>query len=126
MTVARNESVAVANLEQVAVAISPAGAENDTIANGAHRCARRRGVISTLVLLPHAEDRVESPAEGARDASEFEGRAQKRRAHRFAVLIEEVATHTLARVANRLQLRAGECEGCRENFSDAHGTTGRR
>src|SRR5436305_10009456 len=107
MTVARNESVAVANLEQVAVAISPAGAENDTIANGAHRCARRRGVISTLVLLPHAEDRVESTDEGARDASELEGRAQKRSAHRFAVLIEEDATHTLDREANLIQIRNG-------------------
>src|SRR5213075_2525426 len=75
VSVARNEAVAMPNLEHVAVSISPAGAHNRAVANRADRRSRRRRVIRSLVLLPDAENWMEATAKRAGDPSKFERRA---------------------------------------------------
>src|SRR5690242_13947551 len=65
-------------------------------------------------------------AEGARDASKLERGAKERGAQRLAVRVEEIPADAMARVANRLQLRARERERRRENLPDAHRAAGGR
>ena len=89
------------NLENVAVAVPPPGANDDAIADRADRRAGCGGVVGSLVLLPDTENRMEAPAEGAGNTPELERRPEERRAHRLAILVEEVPADTMAGVANR-------------------------
>src|SRR5262249_54529424 len=56
MAVPRYKSIPVTKLEHVAVPVPPPSADDDTVADGAHRRSERRRVVSALVLLPDTED----------------------------------------------------------------------
>src|SRR5436309_1045887 len=116
MTIPRDETVAMAKLEEIAVAIPPSRAQDHAIAYRPDWRTGRRRVVGAPVLLPDSEDGMESPAKGAGDAPELEWRAKERRAQRLSVAVEEIAAHRTARVTNRLQLRSRERERCRENL----------
>src|ERR1051326_3524030 len=108
------------NLEQVAVTIAPAGAKDDTVADGANRSTRCGGVVGALMLFPDAEDRMEASAKGAGDSPELERSTQEGSAERLAIGIEKIAADGVTRVPDGLQLGTGEGERGGENLSDAH------
>src|SRR3982750_3755178 len=126
MPVPRNETIAVTDLEHVAIAAPPTGSHDHTVADGAHGCARGRGVVRSLVLLPDAEDGMVAATERRGDSPELERCAEERSPQRLATRVEEVAAHRIARITNRLQLGARERERRREDFAHSHRAARRR
>src|SRR5438876_5732529 len=92
MAVAGPDAVGVPNFDQVAVAAIAAGDEDDAIGGGAHRRPIRRRVIGPLVRSPLFENRMEAPAEAARDMAEAQRRAQEGAAQGAATIVVEPAS----------------------------------
>src|SRR5687768_6197463 len=124
VAVTRDEAVAMANLQHVAVSAFATGEEHDPIPDRAHGRARRRGVVDALVATHRAENRVTTHAEAARDSAECHRRAEKRGAQRTTRLVEVVAADTRARITNRLHRLAREHEARGENLAHSHRSTG--
>src|SRR5690349_19005249 len=67
----RRAVVAVADLDDVAVTVLPAGEFDDAVADRAHRGAAGGAVVDTFVLLPGVDDRVHAHREAGGHAREL-------------------------------------------------------
>src|SRR5690348_14565552 len=88
MSVARNESVSVTDLEHVSIPASPSRPLYDAVTDRPHRCTSGGSVVGALVLLPDTEDRMKSIPKGARDAAELKRCSEEGRSERLAGLVE--------------------------------------
>ena len=72
----RRQVVVVLDVDDVAVAVLPAGELDHAVADRAHRRAARRAVVDAVVLLPGVEDRVHAHREARGHARELERAAR--------------------------------------------------
>src|SRR5689334_2524732 len=84
MSVTTDEAVAVANVDDVAVASLSPGEDHYPVAHRSHWSSHRRRIVGAFVLAPDAEHRMPAAAEDARDSAERDRSTQERRAERFA------------------------------------------
>src|SRR5690606_20812594 len=99
--------------------------DHRTITDRADRSTLRGSVVSTLVLTPGLEDRVEAAAIVARHAPELERRTEEGGTERLALVVEPLSAGGLTLVSVRAVLLARESHGCNEDSSQSHGTIGR-
>ena len=79
------------DLDDVAVAVLPAGELDDAVADGPHRRAGRRAVVDAVVLLPGVEDRMHAHREARGHARELERAGEERALLALAVEAEVAA-----------------------------------
>src|SRR4029077_11088600 len=89
VAVARADAVGVPDLDEIAVAAVAARLGHDAVRGGAHGRTVARCVIGALVGSPALEDRMEAPAEAARDVAEAQRRPQKGATQRAAAVVVE-------------------------------------
>ena len=83
--------VAVRDLDDVAVAVLPAGELDDAVADAAHRRAGRRAVVDAVVLLPAVADRMHAHREARGHARELQRAGEERALLALAVEAEVAA-----------------------------------
>ncbi len=118
MAVAADVSVAVTNVDDVAVPALASRKDDDAVADGAHGSAHRRRVIGSLVLSPDSKHRVAAASENAGDAPEVYGRPKERSTKRLAALVEVLAVRVAAVESNRFDLVAGKRQPRAKNLVD--------
>src|SRR5258705_11298429 len=91
VAVARDETVGMAQLQAVAVAIAPASLYDHSVADRPHGRTGVGGIVGSFVPAHGAENGVHSVAEHAGDAAEFERRAQEAGAKGPPVCVEILA-----------------------------------
>src|SRR5229473_2402510 len=92
MPITTDKAVAVPNVDAVSISTFPTSEDHDTVADCSHWSSHRGCVIGSLVIAPHPKNRVISPTEHTRDATESDRRAEKRSAERLARLVEIFAS----------------------------------
>src|SRR2546427_11664828 len=83
------DAVRVPDFDQIAIPAIATSYHDDAVGGGAHGRPIPRRVIGPLVGSPAPENRMEAPAEPARDVAEEQGRAQERAAQRAATIVGE-------------------------------------
>ena len=87
----RRTLVAVLDLDDVAVAVLPAGEIDDAVADAAHRRAARRAIVDAFMLLPGLQDRMHAHRETGGHARELHRAGEKGAALALTVEIEIAA-----------------------------------
>src|SRR6476661_2799582 len=88
MAVAGRNPIPVAQLDQVAIATGPTGAEHDAVTGGHDRRPRRGRVVGALVPPGDTQHRMKpGPGEARRDAAELHRGAEERAAERVPAAV---------------------------------------
>src|SRR5688572_17635103 len=80
MTVARRESVAVRDVDDVAVAVGPLGLDHDSVSGGANGLADRGGDVDRVVLARFTGEGIGASTEAVREnaAHRRDGRSRRK------------------------------------------------